>query len=58
MRDNPAHNVPMLGGTWAAKLDDLDLRLKWKQSMAKMFKDRMAYAPRTQSGPDQTLLKR
>ena len=48
----------MLGGTWASKLTDPQIREKWEQSFRDMFQDSLMFSTKTDSGPDQTLLKK
>ena len=57
MRDHPYHTVPLLGGTWGARITDKTIRQKWKETWEGILEDKLAYAPRTAKGPDQDLLR-
>ncbi len=57
MRDNPAHDISMLGGTWGAKLTDED-RDQWRKSLLTMLKTKRAYTPRNVAGIDQQLINK
>lgn len=56
MRDHPAHNVPLLGASWAAQLSQANIREKWRRSWQKMLADPLCWAPASAKGPDQELL--
>jgi len=58
MRDHPAHNTPLLGAAWGARLNQDNFRNKWRRSWDKMLIDPIMYAPRNSTGPDQTILAR
>ena len=58
MRDHPAHNIGILGGTWGAKLADPESREAWNLSFTNIFGNKRAYEPRTKRGADQYLLNR
>lgn len=56
MRDHPWHKVPILAGTWAAKLYQPSMRAKLKRAFDKVMKDKRSFAPRTEKGADQQVL--
>ena len=60
MRDHPAHNTPLLGASWGARLDteEQNVRHKWARAWDKILTDKLAWAPRGEKGPDQTVLQR
>ena len=60
MRDHPAHNTPLLGASWGARLDteEQNVRHKWARAWDKILADKLAWAPRAEKGPDQTVLQR
>ena len=55
MRDNPYHNVPILGGMWGIKLTP-DMRLNMEQAFTEIIDSDIFYKSRDLSGPDQDLL--
>ena len=58
MRDHPAHNTPLLGASWGARLDTEagTARSLWAGSWAGILRDNLTYADRDFKGPDQTIL--
>ena len=60
MRDHPAHNTPLLGASWGARLDteQQNVRHKWVRAWDKILADKLAWAARGAKGPDQTVLQR
>jgi len=56
MRDHPAHEAVMLGGTWAAKVTDT--RNRFRKSFSELFKNGLAYIDRFKGGWDQVALHR
>jgi hypothetical protein len=58
MRDNPAHDIGMLAGTWGAKVSDHKIRKEWALSMKNMLGNKRAFEDRTKAGADQYLLNR
>jgi hypothetical protein len=58
MRDNPAHDIGMLGGTWGAKLTSPKIRKAWALSIGNMFRNKRALDDRKTAGTDQYLLNR
>ena len=58
MRDHPAHDIGILGGTWGAKLTDPDVRKAWNLSFRNIFGNKRAHESRTKPGADQYLLNR
>ena len=58
MRDHPAHNTPLLGASWGARLDTEagSARTLWAGSWAGILRDNLTYADRDFKGPDQTIL--
>ena len=58
MRDNRAHDIGILGGTWGAKLTDPELRKAWDLSFRNIFGNKRARETRTKPGADQYLLNR
>ena len=60
MRDHPAHNTPLLGASWGARLDteEPNVRHKWARAWTKILGDKLAWAARGEKGPDQTVLQR
>ena len=58
MRDNPAHDTPLLGASWGARLDTEagTARSLWAGSWAGILRDNLTYADRDFKGPDQTIL--
>ena len=56
MRDHPAHFTEILGGGWGAKINQTEIRQKWKTSWKSILKDKLAFAKRSEKGPDQTIL--
>ena len=58
MRDHPAHDIGILGGTWGTKLTDPEIRKAWNLSFRNMFGNRRAHESRTKPGADQYLLNR
>ena len=57
MRDNPAHNIGLLGASWGTDLTKDNARGRWQKSWRKMFDDELTYADRSHKGPDQLLLR-
>ena len=57
MRDHPAHLAVLVGASWGAHLNRRGARGKWKKAWEKMLQHKDAWAPRTDKGPDQMLLK-
>jgi len=58
MRDHPQHQVPMLAGTWGARLTSPRARQKWKTSWDLIMKHKMTTAPpNATNGPDQIILQ-
>lgn len=57
MRDHPLHDVPMLGGTWGAKLDRPLVRELFRKAFDDITKSNYASAPRSERGADQSALK-
>jgi len=57
MRDHPSHGTPILGCGWGCKLTDT-VRLQWKTTWQKGFKDKIVWADRKSWGPDQKFLSR
>jgi len=57
MRDHPQHSIPILGGTWGARLTSSKARQKWQKSWKMILKHKMAHSPRNATGPDQKLLQ-
>ena len=58
MRDHPAHDIGILGGTWGAKLTDPEVRKSWNLSFKNIFGNKKARDSRTRPGADQYLLNR
>jgi len=56
MRDHPAHEAVMMGGTWAAKVSST--RNRFRKSFAELFKNGLAYINRFKGGWDQVALQR
>ena len=58
MRDNPAHNTPLLGASWGARMDQSEptIRENWKKSWNQILEDELTYDDRGQKGPDQDIL--
>ena len=56
MRDHPDHSIPLLGGTWGARIYNQGTRIQWQKSWKKILNNTIAYSPRNAKGPDQTLL--
>ena len=57
MRDHPAHLAVLVGASWGTHLNRRGARGKWKKAWEKMLQHKDAWAPRTDKGPDQMLLK-
>ena len=58
MRDNPWHNIGMLGGAWDTDLTRETSRKGWRDAWNEMMKDPLINATRDKNGPDQLLLNR
>ena len=58
MRDHPAHNTPLLGAAWGARVTEENIRHKWVRSWQKILADPLSRASRDSKGPDQELLQK
>ena len=58
MRDNPSHNIGLLGASWGTDLTKQNARARWKKSWDKMLADPQAFADRGRKGPDQMILRK
>ena len=56
MRDHPAHNIPLLGAAWGARITEDNIRHKWVKSWQKILADPLSRASRDTKGPDQKVL--
>jgi hypothetical protein len=58
MRDHPAHDIPMMGGTWGAKLDRKTIRTKFSKAFSDLSFSNLFNASQTEKGHDQEALKK
>ena len=58
MRDNPAHNIGLLGASWGTDLTKDNGRSRWKKSWKKILDDPDTYQSRQIHGPDQVILNK
>ena len=58
MRDHPAHNIPMMGGTWGAKLDRKTIRTQFSKAFSDLSLSTLFNASQTEKGYDQEALKK
>ncbi len=58
MRDHPNHDIPMMGGTWGAKLVRKRIRNAFSKSMSEIFRSKLFDAPQKERSHDQTILQR
>lgn len=58
MRDNPAHNIGLLGASWGTDLTKVNARGRWKKSWNKILQDPLTFADRSKKGPDQEILRK
>ena len=58
MRDHPAHDVPMLGGTWGAKLDRKEIRNNFSKSISDLYRSNLFTASQEEPAHDQQALRR
>ena len=58
MRDNPAHNIGLLGASWGTDLTKDNARGKWRKSWDKMLQDAETFSARELRGPDQMILRK
>ena len=57
MRDNPVHNMPIMGGMWGIKLTP-DIRSKLEHSFMDMFRSPIFYKSHKLKGPDQDIIRK
>ena len=58
MRDNPSHNIGLLGASWGTDLTKDNGRARWLKSWKKILRDPQTYASRDRKGPDQMILRK
>ena len=58
MRDHPQHCVPILGGTWGARMTEDTIRQEWVRTFQNMLEDPLNKASADKVGPDQALLQK
>ena len=58
MRDHPGHGIPIMGGTWGAKLLRKTIRRKFSTSFSDLSLSELFNASQTERSHDQDALKR